>query len=254
MAAICFCAFTLNSCDPWEDENNNPGDGGGPDGPGVVMLIKKSTIVSSNGVTGENTYTYDGQNRLSVIKSIQNIDDATTYSQSNYQYPSEGVVQLTAKSFVSGQQIASNTTTLQILSATSATMTMVDDVIGELSVEITYSAPCGVTKSVTTWGEFTQTATQEYFDEKCSFKQFLEGELQSTTFNDNKNYPIFDPLSVAMGLVNHNPIKVEEADGTNEVITYQYNDADYPTQAVHTFSQEDPDQDILNYTETFEYQ
>lgn len=252
--AIAIGSFSLNSCDPWEDENNNPSDGGGPDGPGMVMLLKKSTMVSSNGVTSEYTYTYDGQNRLSNIKNIMNIQDATTYSEAVYQYPSDGVVKLTAKSYSAGQLQSTSTTTLQIISSTSATMTIVSDIVGDISSEITYSAPCGITKMITNWDGFNQTSTKEYFDEKCSFKEFIDGELKSTTFNDNKNYPIFDPLTVAMGITNHNPIKIEETDGTSEVISYLYNDANYPTKATHTFSNEDPDQGIMNYTETFEYQ
>lgn len=245
---VLFSGFLLNSCDPWEDEN-----GDGPDVPDAGLLLQKTTIVSSNGITGETIYTYDSQNRISTIKTINNVQDVTTYSEVTYQYLSSSNITLTTKSYQNGQLISTTTSNLNVLSSSTATLTMSSE-LGEISIAITYSTPCGITEAITTFGNFTQTSTYEYFDNKCSYKEFIDGELQSTTFNDDKFNPIHDPIAIAMGLVSHNIIKVEEVDGINEVISYQYNSDDYPTEAVHTFSNEDPDQGILNYTETFEYQ
>lgn len=248
--SVVFSCFALNSCDAWEDENydNNSG-GGGSDGPGTILLLKKSKTVAANGVSGENTYTYDNQNRVTNVKTINNIEDVTSYGETNYQYPSENKVNVINKLYISGELVSTNTINLEILSSTTAKMTTVSDFVGEIISDITYSAPCGISKMVNTMGEMgSSTQTYEYFDNKCSFYEYLDGELVSTTFNDDKFSPFFDPMRVSMGLVSHNPIKIEEPGGTYEAISYQYNSENYPTQANHTF-----DESESNYTETFEY-
>lgn len=249
---VVFSAFVFQSCDPWEDESYHP-TGGGTDGPEVVMLLKEVKTVF-NGAESLSTYTYDGQNRLSKILSYMDIQTMNTYTETVYQYPSNDHTIIVAKSHMNGELVSTSQVDMKILTSTTAQMTMTGGEFGDIITDITFSSPCGISKMITNM-EFmgtpiTSTTIHTYNDANCSYTEKVDGEWTQTVFNDDKYSPYSDPQAIAMGIVSHNPIKVEEADGTIEIIAYQYNENGYPTSAAHTFNQGG---EQANYTETFTY-
>lgn len=244
-----FCVFSLNSCDPWEDENNN----GGSDEPTSNLLKEVKKMTGS--IEGKELYTYDTQNKLIKSMVYTDITDQTSYVETSYQYPGEGKVNATEKTYQTGSLVMTKSVNFSILTSTTAQSVNYTDLTGEGNSEITYSTPCGISKIVTTFvvdGE-TQTTVQtfEYIDSNCSSKEFLDGELYQTTTNDNKFSPRVDPFAIVMGVTKKIPIKILLDDGTLETINYQYNENNYPISANHSFNPESGEE---NFSETFIYQ
>lgn len=242
----------LNSCEPWEDESYHPG---GNNGNG--MLLKEVKTVSA-GVEGLATYTYDAENRFKEGFSYANILDMETYSHITQSYSGDSNTHTVAKTYMSGTLFTTSTIDTE-LNGNLITMNMEMEFGGETITsvsEITFSQPCGVQQNHTTTNmpEFPDpiesVSTYQYTDSNCSFKEFVDGELSSTVTMDDKFSPFTTPESIAMGVVQHNAVKIENADGTIETITYTYNEQNYPIQAVHTFNEGSGQAD---YTETFVY-
>lgn len=251
--AVIFSCFSVISCDPWEDENDG-GGGGGPDEPGVSMLLKEIKLMTGD-TEGKVTYSFDGQQRLTKTVEYEDITDQTSYVESIYSYPSEGKINYTEKVYAAGELLYTNSVGFEILSSSQIHALIQSDIFGEINSDMTYSAPCGISKIVNTMiveGE-TQTTTQtfEFFDQKCSSMEYLDGDWDETIFNDDKFSPKGDPIKKAIGVTERNPIKIEAPDNDIETITYQYNENGYPISAMHTFS---PESGEDNYTETFIYQ
>lgn len=252
--AVIFSLFSVSSCDPWEDEFNGGGGGDSPDDPEVTMLLKEIKLMTGE-TEGKVTYSFDGQQRLTQTVEYEDVTDQTTYVESNYSYPAEGKISFSEKHYQAGELVATNTMEFEILGPNSAHAVIQSEITGEVTSEITYSAPCGISQIVNTLmieGEpQTTTQTFEYFDEKCSSMEYLDGEWDETIFNDDKFSPKADPFKKAMGVTERNPIKFESPGNDVETITYQYNENGYPVSAMHTFS---PESGGENYTETFIYQ
>jgi len=248
-----FSCFSVVSCDPWEDENDG-GVGGNPDEPGVSMLLKEIKLMTGE-IEGKVTYSFDGQQRLTKTVEYEDITDQTSYVESVYQYPAEGKINLTEKVYSEGELQFTNSVEFEILSSSQIHALIQSDLIGEINSDITYSTPCGISKIVNTIdvgnGPETSTQTFEFFDEKCSAMEYLDGDWEQTIFNDDKFSPKGDPIKKAIGITERNPIKIESQGNDIETITYQYNENGYPISAMHTFSPESGEE---NYTETFIYQ
>jgi len=249
--------FVLNSCDPWEDDSYHEG---GPTGGG--MLLKEVHTTYPDGSEGLATYTYDDQNRVKEVYAYANILDTETYSQTVNTYTSNTNITSVTNSYTAGVVQMTNTMTTQV-SGNTATVNMVTEYeVGGETIQIntnsqlTFSAPCGTSENIMTiempeMPSQQTTITYEYTDANCSHKEFQDEQLTSTVTNDDKYSPYTTPDAFAMGIVGHNPVKIEDAmEGTVETIVYTYNENNYPTQAVHTFNEESGQ---TGYTETFVY-
>lgn len=252
--AMIFSCFSVISCDPWEDENDAGGGGDDPNGPEVTMLLKEIKLMTGE-TEGKVTYSFDGQQRLTKTVEYDDISDQTTYVETTYQYPGEGKINLLQKAYAGGELLTTNSAEFEILSSSQIHALIQNDFIGEINSDITYSTPCGISKIVNTIdvgnGPETTTQTFEFFDQKCSSMEYLDGDWEQTIFNDDKFSPKGDPLKKAIGVTERNPIKFEMPGNDIETITYQYNENGYPISAMHTFSPESGEE---NYTETFIYQ
>ena len=237
--------FVLNSCDPWEDDSYHEG------GNGNGMLLKEVHTVNEE-YEGLTTYAYNSEGRVTEIKVVGNILDQQTYTLATYQYPTENKLITNVKVYMMGTLFLDTTTTLEITSDTAATMVMEDSMFGTVTSEIIYSAPCGISSSVNNSDiGGTSTTTYTYFDSNCSYREYIDDNLEETVYRDGKNAPYFDPAALTMGLNNPGNItKTESSDGTIHNITYQYNELDYPISASHTYTGGSGEAD---YTETFVY-
>lgn len=248
---VVFSAFVFQSCDPWEDESYHP-TGGGSDGPEVEMLLKE-VKTQTGSFEGLSTYTYDGQNRLTKIISHSDITDQGSYAEITYQYPTEGKVKFVSKGYLGGELITTTSAEFEIETQTTAKLSIQDGIIGEMTSQITYSAPCGISNMVTTLnieGSPTSTTSYTFNDANCSYTENIDGEWSETVFRDDKFSPYMDPMAILMGVISHNTLKVEESDGAVETISYLYNENGFPTSATHTFNEISGED---NYTKTFVY-
>ena len=245
--------LALNSCDPWEDDSYH--EGGGSNG-----TLLKEVHTTSAGVEGLATYTYDANGRMIGVIAYADILDMESYSQTIQTYTGDTNVHSVTKSYLAGVLTTTTTVNSQV-NGNLVNMTMsMDDGSGQTidsTMEITFELPCGVQQNAmsTTMPGFPDPieslTTYEYTDVNCSSKEYVNGDLSTTTTMDGKISPFSTPESIAMGVTSHNPVKIENAaDGSVETITYTYNEQDYPIKAVHTFSQGSGQAD---YTEEFTY-
>lgn len=254
--SLLISCLAFNSCDPWEDDSYHEG---GPGGGG--MLLKEVHTTYPDGSEGLATYTYDNQSRMKEVYVYANILDMETYSHTVNTYASNTNYTSVSNTYTGGVVQMTNTINA-LISGNTANITIQTEyeVDGEtISInatnQLTFSAPCGTSENVMTiempeMPTQQTTITYEYTDANCSHKEFQDGELTSTVTNDDKYSPYNTPEAYAMGIVGHNYIKAESTDGTVETVTYTYNENDYPTQAVHSFSEGSGQ---TGYTETFTY-
>jgi hypothetical protein len=244
--------FALNSCDPWEDDSYHEG---GPGGSGNLL---KEVHTTTNGAEGLATYTYDENGRLTGGYSYASILDMETYNQITQSYPSETTIHTVSQSYMSGTLISTSTIDSELngdvinitmeMEAGEETMTSTS--------EITFSTPCGAQQNTTVVNmpgfpdPIESVSTYEYTDGNCSYIESVNGDVSQTVTMDDKFSPFTTPESIAMGITPHNPVKIENADGTIETITYTYNEDNYPVTATHTFNEESGQAD---YTEEFIY-
>lgn len=252
---LIFPLFILNSCNDWEDESYHPG---GSDGPEVIMLLKESTQNYANGITGKYQYTYDSENRLSKILIHMDTSITDSYSEATYSYSGNTHVDLVVTTYMFGMEVSKANFSSDISGNTQTTNIehfQDGESIGTMISVATFSAPCGITENTVTtnfpgFPPMQSTATYEYTDSNCSYKEMVDGTLATIVTNDDKFSPIITGVEDFIpGYVRHNPIKIEnQAENIVETITYTYNENDYPETASHTFSDEG-----MNYTETFTY-
>ena len=244
--------LVLNSCEPWEDESYHPG---GMTGDGMLLKEVKTT---SNGAEGLTTYTYDNENRVKEIYHYSDILDMETYAHTVNTYSGDtGYTSVT--NTLQGGIIETTTTVTAQLNGNLLNLEMEMETGGEVMMtmtnEMTFTAPCGVTQNLVNliaegMPPMEILITYQYTDENCSYKEFQNGDLTNTVTNDDKFSPYTTPEAMAMGIVQHNYIKMEGADGTIENVAYTYNENGYPTKAIHTFSGTSEE---TNFTEEFFY-
>lgn len=239
---ITIFVFTIfigfQSCDPWEDESYHPGGPGG-NGNTPALLLKEIKTTHLSGMNSLSTYSYDSESRISMVKSFPDVADTESYSLLTYQYPSDSQVIINAKTYQLGDLFATMNTTINI-NGNTVQMEIENNLTGNISTTLTLESPCGVQKAIMSMEILGQPVesinTYEYFDANCSYKHKIDGNLNETIYKDDKNFPLVDPQTNFMGIEAHNDIKIENANGEIETITYTYNDLDFPTKAIHSFS------------------
>jgi hypothetical protein len=244
----------LHSCDPWEDDSYH--EGGNNNGGAGTLLLKEVKITTGN-VEGLTTYTYDSNNRVKEVKNITDILDMQSYSLSTTTYTGNNVTNTVTQQYMGGTLMMTSNmvTTVNGNNAVTTIETIVDgQVMMNMSYDMNFSLPCGmVTSNVSMTGpEFppmNYVISHQYTDANCSYKEFIDGTLSTTVTMDDKYSPYTNPESYSTGVYPHNATRIEEADGSVETITYTYNAENYPTKAVHTFT----NSESQNYTEEFFY-
>lgn len=246
--------FLFTSCEAWEDESYHAG--GDNNGGGGMLLKEVKTI--SDGVEGKVTYTYDSSNRMKEVYSYANVLDTETYSHTLITFSNQTNAVSVTKVYMMGQLFSTVTSSNQLVGNNTMNVDIQMDMGGliiQMNNVMTFSAPCGTSQNVITttmpgMPPFESTSTYQYTDANCSFKEFTDGVLSSTVTNDDKYSPFTTPESHAMGVVPHNPLRTEDSEGAIRTSTYTYNEQNYPTKAVHTFSGTSTEP---NYTEEFTY-
>jgi hypothetical protein len=244
----------LHSCDPWEDDSYH--EGGNNNGGAGTLLLKevKTTTANAEGLT---TYIYDANNRVKEVKNITDILDMQSYSLTTTTYTGNNISNSVTKQYMGGNLTMTTNMVTTVNGNNSATVIeMIVD--GEVTMTINYDAnfslPCGmVTSNVSMTGmglpPTNYVLSHQYTDANCSYKEFIDGTLSTTVTMDDKFSPYTNPESYSTGVYPHNATRIEDADGTIETITYTYNAENYPTKAVHTFT----NSESQNYTEEFFY-
>lgn len=240
------------SCEAWEDESYHPG---GNTGDGMLLKEVKTT---TNGGEAQTTYTYDAENRVKEIYHYSNILDMESYAHTVNTYSGDTNYTSVTNTHQGGVIESTTTVTAQIngnLLNLEMEMEVGGEVMMTMTNEMTFTAPCGVTENLMNliaegMPPMEVLITYQYTDANCSYKEFQNGDLTNTVTNDDKFSPYTTPEAMAMGIVQHNYIKMEGADGTIENVTYTYNENGYPTKAVHTFSGTSEE---TNFTEEFFY-
>lgn len=246
--------FLFTSCEAWEDESYHPG--GDNNGGGGGMLLKEVKTTSS-GLEGKATYLYDSSNRVKEVTSYANILDTETYTKTIVTYSSNTNATSVTNMYMGGIVQSTITTTTQVTGSIVNVNTVTEMMGMEVSMSsaMTFSAPCGVSENVINtvmmgMPPIETTITYQYTDANCSYKEFQDGQLASTVTMDDKYSPYTTEQNYAMNIVARNATKYEGADGTIQNVAYTYNENNYPTKAVHTFSGTSTEQ---NYTEEFTY-
>src|SRR5690606_12092262 len=224
--------FLFTSCEAWEDESYH--EGGDSFEPALLVKEVRTTSEDSD-AEGLIKYAYDTQNRVTEILTYGDLLEMDTYVQTTFQYPSATKTIMISKTYVEEALMFTLTTTIDVINSTTANVTVQNNLTGDISSVITYSAPCGTATAENTiefmGEEFTSTTTYDYTDANCSYKEFIDGELEETVTKDDKFSPYLDPQALALGITaQHNITKVVNAvEGTTHNIVYTYNEMDYPT-------------------------
>lgn len=251
---IIVSSLGLNSCEAWEDESYHPGGENNPETPALLLKEVKTTTEDSN-VEGVIKYNYDSQSRLTEILVYGDLMQMETYNQTTFQYPSPTKNIMISKTFVGNSLMLTITSTVDVVNATTANVTIQNELTGDISSVVTLATPCGTVSATNTMEfmgqEFTSVTTYEYTDANCSYKEYIDGVLEETVTKDNKFSPYVDPQAYTLGMTGqHNITKVvNHFEESTHNIVYTYNELNFPTKAVHTFE----GTDNVNYTEEFIY-
>lgn len=250
--------FGLTSCDDWEDDSWHPGNGsggGGEPGDGEVMLLKEQNI-SMDGLLTNYAYTYNADDRIAEIVITQN---GTLSSNTVYTYTGSNQIKAVAKGYMNGE-VVMTATAVAIIEGNHQYVTTTTEYPGMPPIvmenDVTFEAPCGALENIITINmdgtPMVTTLTYEYTDPNCSYKEFSDGAHVTTVTNDAMNAPVLDPLVTQLGVVRHNPLKIQDlSESSIETIQYTYNENGYPTFAEHVTVQTGvPDQE---WTEEFIY-